>query len=469
MGPVGSKAMRVLRALATALLLWLVALPASAALLPDPPAEPAASPTPAPAQTIGDTSVEGADERIARRIEGIFAAVPALQNVTVSVRQGVVTLDGKVPTPEDIGRAEQIASRIVGVVTVENGIERSLSVEDSVQSLGGFSDKAANFVKMLPLIAAALVVAAIIALIGYVLASSTWLWRRLAPNTFLTELISSAIRFVFVIGGIVIALQMVGAGGLLGAVLGGAGIVGIALGFAMRDTIENYVASIMLSVRQPFRANDWVVIDHYEGRVIRLTSRATVLMTLDGNHLRIPNSMVFKAVILNYTRNPQRRFEFELGIDADADPTMARRLGVEALTKLDFVLDEPPPSARVEQVGDSNIVIKFLGWVDQDQADWYKARSKAIPAVKNTLEAAGFGLPEPIYRLRFDPNMPLPLRNVTDAAAPAKPKRPVAAAKVEEPSERIAPDAVIAEMVEKERKEGPEADKDLLDSRRPVE
>src|SRR3546814_11391197 len=71
----------------------------------------------------------------------------------------------------------------------------------------------------------------------------------------------------------------------------------------------------MLSRRQPFRANDHVVIEGHEGRVVRLTSRATILMTLEGNHLRIPNSTVFKAVILNYTRNPERRFDFELGIE----------------------------------------------------------------------------------------------------------------------------------------------------------
>ncbi|MCJ2177076.1 mechanosensitive ion channel domain-containing protein [Novosphingobium album (ex Hu et al. 2023)] len=463
----------IVRTGALLLFVWLAcspALPAATAALPEVSPQPQAETSPAPGQTIGDTSEAGSDERIARRIEGIFAAVPALRNVTVSVRQGVVALDGTVATPDDIGRAEQIASRIVGVVTVENGIERKVSVEDSVQSLGGFSDKLANFVKMLPLIGAALAVALLIALVGYALAASTWLWRRLAPNSFLTELIASAIRFVFVMGGLVIALQMVGAGGLLGAVLGGAGIVGIALGFAMRDTIENYVASIMLSVRQPFRANDWIVIDQYEGRVIRLTSRATILMTLDGNHLRIPNSTVFKAVILNYTRNPQRRFDFELGINADADPTVARHLGVDALEQLGFVLKDPPPSARIEQVGDSNIVIKFLGWIDQTDTDWYKARSRAIPAVKSALESAGFALPEPIYRLRFDQNAPLPLRNVTGETPLAEPKATFAAEEEDEGTqEHVAPDEVIAEMVEKERRQAPEADKDLLDPRRPVE
>ena len=237
----------------------------------------------------------------------------------------------------------------------------------------------------------------------------------------------------------------------------------------MRETIENYVASIMLSVRQPFRANDWVLIDQFEGRVIRLTSRATILMTLDGNHLRIPNSTVFKAVILNYTRNPQRRFDFELGIDAEDDPNAARLLGVQVLSDLDFVLDEPAPAARLEQVGDSNIVIKFLGWIDQDQADWHKARSQAIPAVKNALEAAGFALPEPIYRLRFDTGAPLPMQGTIAQESTASEHKPASPPMRQETTEHVKPDDQIADMVEKERMAGAQAQKDLLDSSRPVE
>jgi small-conductance mechanosensitive channel len=441
----------------------------SAAILPVADKQPTASPAPVQSQAIGDTSEAGSDERIARRIKGIFGAVPALEDVTVSVSEGVVTLGGKVSAAEDIDRAEQIASRILGVVTIENDIERDLSVEESFETLGGFSETFSNFVKLLPLIGAALLVALLIAAVGYLLASLTWIWRRMAPNSLLAELIASSIRFVFAIGGIVVALKMVGAGALLGAVLGGAGIVGIALGFAMRDTIENYVASIMLSVRQPFRANEWVVIDQYEGRVIRLTSRATILMTLDGNHLRIPNSTVFKAVILNYTRNPQRRFEFDLGIGAEDDPNAARQLGIDVLAKLDFVLDDPAPTARLEVVGDFNIIIKFLGWIDQDRTDWFKARSQAIPAVKSALEEAGFALPEPTYRLRFDPATPLPLQNVTGTALPEEMPPPAAGLVVGEEQEHTAPDDEIAEMVEREREESPEANNDLLDPRRPVE
>src|SRR5690606_25432124 len=131
------------------------------------------------------------------------------------------------------------------------------------------------------------------------------------------------------------------------------------------------------------------------------TSRATILMTLDGNHLRIPNADVFKGVILNYTLNPHRRFSFKLGVDANDNPIEATSAGLETLKALDFILNEPQASAGIDEVGDSNIVLAFYGWIDQRETDFQKARSAAINAVKTVLEEQGFTLPEPIYRVKI--------------------------------------------------------------------
>ncbi|RGP41600.1 Small-conductance mechanosensitive channel [Altererythrobacter insulae] len=419
-------------------------------------------------ETLQDS---GEDDRISERIQGIFAELDELSDVSVAVEEGVVELTGVVPDSAAIARAEGIAGRVAGVVTVQNSLERDLSVGENLSILGQASDLAKGFFAALPLIIVAILVAAAIGFVGYIVAGFGGLWRRIAPNVFLAELVQSAIRFVFVVGGLVIALDMLGAGALLGAVLGGAGVVGIALGFAMRDTIENYVASLMLSLRQPFRANDHVLIDDREGHVIRLTSRATVLMTMDGNHLRIPNSQVFKAIILNYTRNPQRRFSFELGVDADDDPRAAMNLGKQVMSDLSFVLDEPAPSANVQQVGDSNIVICFLGWVDQREADFLKSRSLTIAAVKEALEDAGFALPEPIYRLRFDGRTdPLPIgRSSKTADSPEKPRAVKSPATITDAHDDVRPETEVKDMVEMERQSDGEESPDLLDSGRPVE
>ena len=377
-----------------------------------------------------------------------------------------MTLSGTVPRAADIDRAEAIASRVVGVVTVQNDLTRDLDVDTNlVPVISQIGDKARSLIGALPLVGVALAIGILIGVVGYLLASIDRLWRAVTPNPFLVELVATFVRFVFVVLGLVAALQILGAAALLGAVLGGAGVIGIALGFAVRDSVDNYVSSLMLSLRQPFRANDHVVIEGHEGRVIRLTSRATILMTLDGNHLRIPNSMVFKSVILNYTRNSERRFTFDLGVDADDDPIEGMAVGLAAVNALPFVLNAPPATAIIQNVGDSNIVLRFFGWVDQTNTDFLKGRSVAIQAAKSALENAGFALPEPIYRLRFDEGVSLPLKG---AEVPrAQEARPSGAMQNIAGDEDTAPDAHVVQMVEEERAET--GKQDLLDDDRPIE
>ena len=326
-----------------------------------------------------------------------------------------------------------------------------------------------NYYHALPLFGLALIVFLIIAFVGHLFASWSRFWQRILPNPFLAELVSQAVRIVMLGVGLVVALNLTGSTALIGAILGGAGVLGIAIGFAVRDSLENYISSIMLSIRQPFRANEHVVIDNYEGKVVRLTSRATVLMTLDGNHLRIPNSSVFKAVILNYTRNPERRFEFELGVDAEDDPLSALSTGIETLQSLDFILKEPNPKGVIKKVGDSNIVLTFYAWVDQTQSDFGKARGVAIAHTKAALEVGGFSLPEPIYRLRVDglKDMSIVESAASDEASSAKPEAAQPAAPPSLQATSVAPDTDLDEIISEERAD--ESTKDLLDDDRPVE
>ena len=449
-------------------LLIIPILPASAAAILGAAAEePAAEADSADAGEIEAERDENEDQRIAERIRGIFAAIDSLSHIEVSVEQGVVSLRGAVAQPEQVEQAGDIAGRVAGVVTVDNQIERDVAVSTNIApAVDNILTQSKGVVRALPLLAVALVVAAIVIWLSGWLSNRKALWRRVSPNGFVAELLASAVQFVGVLFGIYLALKILGATALLGALLGIGGVIGIAIGFAVRDTIDNYISSVMLSLRQPFRANDHVVIGEDEGRVVRLTSRATILMTLDGNHLRIPNSTVFKAVILNYTRNPQRRFEFDLGVDADDDPVDAMEVGVKALCSLDYVLSDPAPVARIMEVGDSNIVIRFLAWLDQEKTDFYKGRSLAIRAGKVALEEAGFALPEPIYRLRMDPRS----APVTTIA----PHEPTDGGKSAERATRMAdaatadlrPDSHVAEMVERERAA---TGGDLLDSGRPIE
>jgi small-conductance mechanosensitive channel len=410
----------------------------------------------------GDIALETdapSDAAIAQRIATIFDEIDSLSGVEISVESGVVTLTGDTLTADAASRAEALALRVEGVVTVENRIDRDLSVSTRVApAVGELEATVQDFVRIIPLLALAIAVFVTLGVLGWLLSRWDALWRLLTPNQFVAELVGSTVFSLFVVFGLVSALTLLDATAFLGALLGAAGVIGLAVGFAVKDTIENYIASIMLSVRQPFRPNDHVVIDGQEGRVIRLTSRATVLMTLEGNHLRLPNALVFKAVILNYTRNPERRFDFTLGVDPEDDPLSALETGLEALKALTFVMTDPDPAAGIREVGDSTINLVFSAWIDQTAADFLKSRSVAIATVKAALDSAGFTLPDPTYRLRIDSGA-LPIAATKPEPAPAADRAPARAAKSPSPEiTDVAPDTSLAERVEEERREAKSGD-----------
>jgi small-conductance mechanosensitive channel len=415
------------------------------------------------------------DALIAERITSIFAQIPQFQSLQVSVNSGVVALTGQIANEAQAQRALKLAHRVEGAIAVDDRVVRTLDLQDNLNPLwDSLQNTLRGWVRALPLLLVALSILVIVAFAGHRLADYNPLWSRLTKNPFLAELAGHAVRLVTILLGLLLALNILGATALMGTLLGGAGVLGLAISFAVKDSMENYISSIMLSIRQPFRAQEHVVINDYEGVVVRLTSRSTVLMTLDGNHLRIPNATVFKAVILNYTRNPQRRFDFVLGVDAEDDPAQAIQTGLAALQQLDWVLADPEPHGIIQSVGDSNILIKFMAWIDQRETDYGKARSLSIRASKNALEAQGFTLPEPIYRLRFD-QTPATLVVTDSSEKQVEATKPDTSAATNSPISElppgdvlnVRPDTNIARQVREERSDT--AVEDLLDDARPIE
>lgn len=262
-------------------------------------------------------------------------------------------------------------------------------------------DEAYRLLAALPLLVLSAIVIALAWWAGGWISRLTLFDRIAQRNPFLRDLARTTARWIVLMVGVLIALEIMDATALVGAVLGTAGVLGVALGFAFKDILENYLAGILMGMRQPFAPRDHVVIADSEGVVVALNSRTTVLMTLDGNHVRLPNALVFRSVILNYTRNPSRRFEVEVGVGVNEDLLQAQAIGVAEMRRLDGVQDQPPPRALITGLGDSNVQVRFHGWVDQRSHDFLRVRSEAIRRVKLALESAGMDMPEPIYRVQL--------------------------------------------------------------------
>ena len=229
---------------------------------------------------------------------------------------------------------------------------------------------------------------------GFISRRMRLLTRISRSNPYMDGLLRSVVKSLIALAGVLIALDLLGATSLVGAVLGSAGVVGLVLGFAFKDIAENYIAGVLLSLRQPFAPGDHVRIDSHEGKVVALTSRATVLMTMDGNNLQLPNGLVFKSVLLNYSRNPKRRFDFETNIDARASWHQAMDQGLAAMAGVDGVLAQPAPSVLIRSLANDGATLQFSGWVDQTRNDLGRTRSEAMRRVRKALREAGITPPE---------------------------------------------------------------------------
>jgi small conductance mechanosensitive channel len=220
-----------------------------------------------------------------------------------------------------------------------------------------------------------------------------------SQNPYMSGLVRMVVRSAIMLVGVLIALDLIGWTSVVGAVLGSAGVVGLVLGFAFRDIAENYIAGILLSVRRPFEPGDHVVIENREGKVISVNSRTTVLMTMDGNHLQLPNSLVFKSIVLNYSKNPRRRFDFGMLIDPNHSIRVSQTLAMSAIGQIEGVLDDPAPSWTVVEYGAAGIQLRFYGWVDQRTTDIGKVRSEAIRRTKAAFADAGIAAPRTVYHI----------------------------------------------------------------------
>ena len=401
---------------------------------PEPPAAAEAGETAEDTGTSTGTAAAGESEngeaqdlaesqRLAQRLH----EADGLADVTVTVRDGVAELQGVVLAPEDRERAEQVISQQPGIERVENRVTLSTRLSDRIATASGLAlDKVMRLLAALPLLLVAFVVVGLAWWLG------KWLGRRVgrriaqrnwqAENPFFASLMQQLVQWLVLLGGVLVALDLLGATALVGAVMGSAGVIGLALGFAFKDIAENYVAGVLLSIRRPFAPGELLRIDGtHEGRVAALTSRATVLVTLDGNRLTLPNALVFKSVVLNFSSNPRRRLDFTIPVDVGESIRCVHELALETIRGIDGVLAEPAPSWTVDAYDAAGISLRFFAWVDQGRSDLGKVRSEAIHAVRTRLEEAGISTPRNVQYTAVLEDVPrtpasLPIAPATQAA-----------------------------------------------------
>jgi len=182
----------------------------------------------------------------------------------------------------------------------------------------------------------------------------------------------------------------------LSGLLIGAGVLGLVIGMAARQTLRSLLAGFVLMVTQPFAVGDWVVMADAEGTVRDISVVNTRIQTPDGEYVTLPNDEITATKIVNRSAKEHLRIEVEVGVDYDADVERAIEVAREVLEEVDEVLRTPSPVVDAKRFEDSAIVLGLRFWIsDPAPRRMWRARTRVIGGLTDAFDEAGIEVPFP--------------------------------------------------------------------------
>ncbi len=178
-------------------------------------------------------------------------------------------------------------------------------------------------------------------------------------------------------------------------VLATLGIGSVAIGFAFKDILQNWLSGLLILYRQPFRSGDQIKSGEFEGTVECIEARATLIKTYDGQRVVIPNTDIYTRAVVVRTAFPMRRSEYDVGIGYGDDVEEACRVILGAMRQVEGVGSDPEPEAFASALDASSVNIKVRWWSDSQRASVVHVQGRVLTSVKRALSEAGIDLPFP--------------------------------------------------------------------------
>lgn len=193
--------------------------------------------------------------------------------------------------------------------------------------------------------------------------------------------------------GIIIALKVAGVD--LTALLA-AGAFGI--GFALRDLIMNFLAGVMILINRQFTIGDFIKVGSATGKIVEIQSRVTILKSVDGTKIIVPNSEFFTNAITSFTSNPMRRVVVPLYAAYGTDLDYATKIALRVLKHHPKILKKPGPSVIIKDYGDSTIDLAARFWI-LTKDGVIKVRSEILKLMDKAFQEAGIDVPYNVLHL----------------------------------------------------------------------
>ncbi len=269
-------------------------------------------------------------------------------------------------------------------------------------------DMAEGFIRALPSLAIALV----ILLLTWIVAKfAVRIADRLTGKTeirpSLKNLIDTVVKLAIWIVGLMVALIVVMPGMTPAGLIAGLGIGAVAIGFAFQDIFENFLAGVLIMLREKMRIGDVIECEGIVGKVEHITLRETYVRKLSGEVTLVPNSMLFKNPVEILTDEVQRRHEVVAGVSYDTDLDQAADVIRKSVESCENVDAAKGVDVFAQEFNSSSIDFKVRWWSGSKPRDMWESRDKVVRAIKRGLDDAGIEIPFPYITHTFKERVPM--------------------------------------------------------------
>lgn len=279
--------------------------------------------------------------------------------------------------------------------------ESSEAIRDLPEQVGRGLDAAldkvdgwiASAIQHMPNFIAALLVILLLYLLGTLFRYLTMRHLVGRGRENLGEVLGGLVKWMLIGIGLLLAATIVMPTLKPGDLVAGLGIGSVAFGFAFKDILQNWLAGLLILIREPFHINDQIRVGEYEGTVKKIENRATIIRTYDGQRVVIPNSDIYTTAVVVKTAHPLRRSEYDVGIGYGDDLDRACQVLTAAVSRVEGVQAKPPVEALPWELAASWVTVRVRWWTHSRQTDANHIGAAVVRAIKLALNDAHIDMP----------------------------------------------------------------------------
>ena len=227
--------------------------------------------------------------------------------------------------------------------------------------------------------------------------------QRTTVNLTVVGVVSNIVVALFMIIALFVVLNILNLSEAVTALLGTAGVIGLAVGLALQDPLVNLFSGVLMSVKDYYQIGDLIESNGFFGKIQKITLRSTIILQPDGQEVILPNKEVLQNPLKNFSHNGKRRIDIACGVAYGDDLEKAKEIAIDAVKNCGMDIRETNPiEVFFTEFGDSSVNFTLRFWKNTTaQADYLAAKDKAIIALKKAFDQHGITIPFPIRTLDF--------------------------------------------------------------------